>query len=96
MADDLTELLRALTDPPRGKGRLGEPPARSSLGVASSEGVTAESLNAGVAWPLTEQPYAGSTFYSLTDSSGFFVFEYPDETEYLDGNGDTGTVIHLP
>lgn len=97
MADELAELLRTLTDPPRGKGRLGEPAARSALGIASSEGIPSESLaGGGVAWPLTEQAYTGSTYYTLTDSTGFWVFEYPDETDYLDGNGDTGTVIHLP
>ena len=51
----------------------------------------------GVTSPLIEQAYAGSTYYSLVSSDGLFVFEFPDQTEYIDddGAGDSIVFEHL-
>lgn len=98
MAESLPTLLERLVSPNRGKGRLQEAPTRDAIPPAVSEAVPeGDPLNAagGIASPLTEQAYTGSTYLTLTSSDGLTVFEYPDETDYLDGNGDTVTVIHL-
>lgn len=93
----IQEQLERLTGKKRGKGRLKPAAARGAIPAdtvtvypsASSPG------GAGVAWPLVEQPYTGSTFYSLRSSDGFIVFEYGHTTTYQDGSGELGDVQHL-
>jgi hypothetical protein len=98
MPDTLQKALETLIAPVRGPGRLPEAATREAIAIAASEALPQSdgpTSSQGVAWPLTEQAYTGSTYYQLVDSSGLFVFEFPDETEYIDGDTNTGTVIHL-
>jgi hypothetical protein len=89
-----TENLRRLIQPQRGKGRLQEAAARESLAVAVSEALPATGAGDGVSSPLVEQNYTGSTYYSLVSSDGLFVFEFPDQTEYLDANSQSIVFEH--
>ena len=88
---DLTETIQKLVNPKRGKGRLPPAPAREGIAEAKSESVPNSKApsSGGIASPLTEQLYDGLTFYNLTSSDGFIVFEYPDQTEYIDFDGQT-------
>lgn len=93
----IPEMIRRLADPPRGKGRAGEAPAREALPAAKSEAVpdgTSAALGGGVSWPLTEQAYNGAGYYSITSSDGCFVLEFEAESEYLDDDGSLGKIIH--
>ncbi len=93
----IQEQLERLAGKKRGKGRL--PPAAPRAALPADTVTvypTAESPNGGgIASPLTEQAYTGETWKTLTSSDGLFVFEYGDQTEYVDGNNDTVTVVHL-
>ncbi len=95
----LTEAVERLIPKTRGRGRLD--PAAERDGIKESIGITYPSASqpgsggGGVASPLTEQPYTGTTYYDFVSSDGLFVFEYPTETDYLDGNNDEVTVVHL-
>ena len=95
---NLAEALNRLSGKKRGKGLLPDPPKRDGIGVARSEAVPAgaEPGSSGIASPLVEQAYTGSTYHSLVSSDGLFVFEFPDQTEYIDddGAGNTITVKH--
>lgn len=86
---DIADTLKRLVAPDRGPGRLPDAPSRSALSVAISEAVpeAAQGGGGGVVSPLVEQAYAGATYYSITSSDGLFVFEYGDQTEYLDADG---------
>ena len=81
----------------RGKGRIG--PAANRDKINKGVGVArpaAKPTGGGVASPLEEQYYDGAVgYYSMTSSDGLFVFEYGVQTDYIDGNGDTVTVVHL-
>ena len=97
---DLGEAIERLLPRKRGKGLLPDPPERDGIGVAVSEAVPAGAepgSGGGVTSPLIEQAYAGSTYYSLVSSDGLFVFEFPDQTEYIDddGAGDSIVFEHL-
>lgn len=92
----LNEAIDRINNKKRGKGRLDSAPEREALPKSVAVALpTSQALGGGIASPLTEQPYTGSTYYDLTSSDGLFVFEYPDQTEYLDANGETVVVIHL-
>jgi len=96
MAENLVKLINALTNPKRGKGRLGPAPSRKALGQSRAEvlptGEAPDDGSSGIISPLVEQAYTGSTFYSLTSSDGLFIFEFGDQTEYIDDDG-AGTSI---
>lgn len=99
---NLQEAIERLIARKRGKGLLPDAPPRDGIGVSKSEAVpvgTAPGATAGVGVisPLIEQAYAGSTYYSLVSSDGLFVFEFPDQTEYIDddGDGDSFVFEHL-
>lgn len=73
------------------------PPPESILAVrniAERDDPGEEDDGGGIASPLTEQEYTGSTYYNLTSSNGLFVFEFPDETDYLDAVNREVKVIH--
>jgi len=89
-----TESIKRLIKPMRGKGRLQESAAREALSIAVSEALPATGAGDGVSSPLIEQNYTGSTYYSLTSSDGLFVFEFPDQTEYLDANSQSIVFEH--
>lgn len=94
----LADAIERLTKKKRGRGRLDPAASRDAIGVSVAEAVpTATEPGSGVVSPLVEQAYAGATFYSFTSSDGLFVFEFGDQTDYIDddGNGDTITVKHL-
>ena len=93
-ADDT---IQRLTRQSRGTGRLDTPAVREALPEAISEAVPpgTDPSSGGVASPLTEQAYTGSTYYNLTSSCGFVVFEFGDQTSYLDANSDEVLVVHL-
>jgi hypothetical protein len=88
------ESLKRLIKPQRGKGRLQEAAAREALATAISEALPATGAGDGVSSPLVEQNYTGSTYYTLTSSDGLFVFEFPDQTEYLDANSQSIVFEH--
>jgi hypothetical protein len=89
------ESLKRLIKPQRGKGRLQEAAAREALATAISEALPATGAGGnGVSSPLVEQNYTGSTYYSLVSSDGLFVFEFPDQTEYLDANSQSIVFEH--
>lgn len=98
MPETLQKLLEQLTGGARGPGRLQEPATRGAIPQDVVEGVpeAAATSGGGITSPLVEQAYAGAVFYSLTSSDGLIVFEFGDETEYIDndGNGNTITVKH--
>jgi hypothetical protein len=95
-ADDT---IQRLTRQPRGTGRLDTPAVREALPEAISEAVPpgTDTSPGGLVSPLVEQAYAGSTYYSLVSSDGLFVYEYGDQTEYVDddGTGVSMVVKHL-
>lgn len=95
-ADDT---VQRLTRQPRGTGRLDAPAAREALAEALSEAVPAGAgdTGAGLVSPIVEQAYTGTTYYSLVSSDGLFVYEYADETEYVDDDdaGVSFVVKHL-
>lgn len=85
----LAEQIGRLIPPKRGKGRLPPAPTREAIGVAKSEAVPAgadPSSASGIVGPLTEQVYAGSTYYYQTSSDGLFVIEFADYTDYHDAD----------
>lgn len=97
MADscDVRSLARRQKRPgePLGAAPTADPiEAARGIGTPVASGSDA---TGGIAWPLTEQPYTGSTYYQLTSSDGLFVFEYGATTPYSDGDGNAGEVIHL-
>ena len=71
------------------------PSADPVPGSTTTATPTPEGDGGGIDSPLTEQPYAGSTYYQLISSDGLFVFEFADETEYLDAAGRSVVVEHL-
>lgn len=89
--EDLTRILPKK----RGTGRLDEPVAREPIAadwvVALPQ---AAGTGSGIASPLTEQEYAGETWYQLISSDGLFVFEFPDQTTYLDAAETEVVVVH--
>lgn len=94
--DNLPAQLAALINPARGTGRLEEAATRGAIGVSVTEAQPATPSGTGaLVSPLTEQAYAGATWYSLVSSDGLFVFEYPDETEYRDAVNTSIVVQHL-
>jgi hypothetical protein len=66
-------------------------PASRAVGLRT---VSSES-DAGIASPLTEQPYTGDTWYQIISSDGLFVFEYSATTLYYDANGRAVVVVHI-
>lgn len=80
--------------------RLREPfsaaPAGNTIPAARGVGLRTVSTesDAGIASPLTEQEYTGTTYYQLTSSDGLFVFEFSTSTPYLDANNRSVNVIH--
>lgn len=98
--NEVGTLIESLLPKKRGKGRLSDPPERDAIDISVSEAVPSGASPGtadGVTSPLVEQTYAGSTYYSLTSSDGLFVYEFPDQTAYIDNNGagDTITFIHI-
>jgi len=97
MTDNLVKLINSLTNPKRGKGRLGPAPSRKALGQSRSEvlpsGEAPDDGSSGIISPLAEQDYTGSTFYSLTSSDGLFIFEFGDQTEYIDDDGAGSSIV---
>jgi len=92
----LREDLKRFINTSRGRGRLDPAPERDAIGIAVSEGLPTANEPAsggGVDSPLVEQAYTGSTWYSLTSSDGFFVFEFGDQTEYTDNDGAGSTIV---
>ena len=92
----LNEAIDRINNKKRGKGRLDSAPEREALPKSVAVALPAsQALSGGIASPLVEQPYTGSTFYQLTSSDGLFVFEFSDQTEYLDANNASVIVEHL-
>lgn len=94
------ELLARLRPPERGNGGLAPAAERAAIPEAVSQAKPTAAQpggGSGVVSPLVEQAYAGSTFLTMTSSDGLFVFEYGDETDYIDngGIGNTYTFQHL-
>ena len=98
---DLANAIDRLVPPGDGKGRLPPAPARDAIGESVSEALPIATSptgdGSGPVSPWVEQAYTGSTYYSIVSSDGLFIWEYPDQTIYIDddGNGDAFTVKHL-
>lgn len=91
---DLTDSLKRLINPRRGRGLLAPAASRDAIAVSRSIAYNSEpESGSGVTSPLVEQAYTGSTFYSLTSSDGFFVFEFGDETTYIDNDGTGAEIV---
>ena len=74
---------------------LGPAAAGQVLPASKATALPGASAASGVKSPLTEQEYDGDTWYQFVSSDGLFVFEYPDQTEYIDGDGNSLVVVHL-
>lgn len=101
---DLARVIRKLTGTQRRRisGRLLDAsPQRDAIGKERASapreatGTAEVSGSEGIASPLTEQAYEGATYYSLVSSDGLFIYEFPDETTYLDADLREVVVRHL-
>lgn len=91
------EAVERINAKKRGKGRLDAAATRDKIGVSIAEAVptgATPGTGSGPISPLVEQPYAGSTFLNWVSSDGLFVFEYGDQTEYLDNGGVGASYIY--
>lgn len=88
--------LERLTSRKRGKGRLATPPKREQIPARRVTALRggAES-SGGISSPLTEQPFTGVNYYSLTSSDGLLVLSYGEWTDYLDSSGRDVRVEHI-
>lgn len=98
--DDIQESIRRLAGiSNRGKGRLKPAPTRGAIDSAASQalpsGADPSSSASGIVGPLTEQAYAGSTYYYQTSSDGLFVIEFADYTDYVDAETNTLRFLHI-
>lgn len=93
--EDITEHLSRLVPKQRGKGRLVPPPTREGLPASVAEVLPNDTTPGGsIASPLTEQAPSDTSTYSMTSSDGLFVYEFYQQTDYLDANGDGLVVEH--
>ena len=80
----------------RYKELLQPAPAADTIPAARGTGLrtVGTETDAGIASPLTEQEYTGTTYYQMTSSDGLFVFEFSTSTPYLDANSRSVNVVH--
>lgn len=95
---DTTALAKALRelvgrDRRRKRGRRLEPsavrdalPAEVGVAYPTTE-ATGLGGGSGLVSPVEEQPYIGTNYFMLTDSTGIITLEYPEETKFIDAVG---------
>lgn len=97
---ELAKVIKALTVGSRRRvtGKPLDPaPVKQPIGPERKvvpRDVGGDPVSGGIASPLVEQAYTGLVYHQLTSSDGFFVFEFPAETEYLDANNAQIVVRH--
>lgn len=99
--EQLATAIRALTVGNRRRrvGRLLDPPGSPEpIGaerttVPRDQNETAQT-GGGLVSPITEQLYTGADYFLKTSTCGFFVIEYPEETDWKDAVGTDEKRVH--